>query len=151
MWSEWILRWLDGVWIGFYWLTIGTGGDLLWMRWWIFGFLRRGVSNMPYFDKNATLGSLLHAFTILILYTYDWGKIGLRSWPILSFCPIGCPECLKKPRRTFYNNRSFGRERRTIIRILRKLTGRKVFGKNIKYKNLKTEWSWMYCLLRGIK
>jgi hypothetical protein len=33
-----------GVWIGFDWLRIGTGGELLWMRWWTFGFLRHGVS-----------------------------------------------------------------------------------------------------------
>jgi hypothetical protein len=33
-----------GVWIGFDWLRTGTCGGLLWMRWWTFQFLRRGVS-----------------------------------------------------------------------------------------------------------
>jgi hypothetical protein len=33
-----------GVWIGSSWLGTGTGGELLWVRWWTFGFLRHGVS-----------------------------------------------------------------------------------------------------------
>jgi hypothetical protein len=33
-----------GVWIWFDWLKTGTGGELLWMRWWTFGFQREGVS-----------------------------------------------------------------------------------------------------------
>jgi hypothetical protein len=33
-----------GVSIGFDWLRIGTGGGLLWVRWWTFGFLRHEVS-----------------------------------------------------------------------------------------------------------
>jgi hypothetical protein len=33
-----------GVWSGFSWLGIGTGGGLLWTRWWTFGFWRHGVS-----------------------------------------------------------------------------------------------------------
>jgi hypothetical protein len=32
------------LWSGFTWLRIGTGGGLLWMRWWTFGFWRHGVS-----------------------------------------------------------------------------------------------------------
>jgi hypothetical protein len=35
---------LGGVWIGFDWLRTGTGGGLLWVRWWTFGFLRHRVS-----------------------------------------------------------------------------------------------------------
>jgi hypothetical protein len=44
--SEWILGRLawGGGWIGFDWLRTGTGGGLLWVRWWTFGFLRHGVS-----------------------------------------------------------------------------------------------------------
>jgi hypothetical protein len=45
--SEWILGklvWGGGVLIGFDWLRIGTGGGLLWVRWWTFGFLRHRVS-----------------------------------------------------------------------------------------------------------
>jgi hypothetical protein len=30
--------------IGFDWLRTVTGGGLLWVRWWTFGFLRHGVS-----------------------------------------------------------------------------------------------------------
>jgi hypothetical protein len=33
-----------GGWIGFGWLRIWTGGGLLWMRWWTFGFLCNGFS-----------------------------------------------------------------------------------------------------------
>jgi hypothetical protein len=33
-----------GEWCGFNWLKIEVGGGLLWMRWWTFGFWRRGVS-----------------------------------------------------------------------------------------------------------
>jgi hypothetical protein len=33
-----------GVWSGFTWLSIGTGGALLWMRWWTFGFWHHAVS-----------------------------------------------------------------------------------------------------------
>jgi hypothetical protein len=43
--SEWILgRLAGGVWIGSNWLRIGTGGGLLWIRWWTFGFWRHGIS-----------------------------------------------------------------------------------------------------------
>jgi hypothetical protein len=44
--SEWILGRLawGGVWIGFDCLRTGTGGGLLWVRWWTLGFLRHGVS-----------------------------------------------------------------------------------------------------------
>jgi hypothetical protein len=38
------------VWIGFDWLRIGTGGGLLWVRWWPFEFLRHGVS---YYSDNG--------------------------------------------------------------------------------------------------
>jgi hypothetical protein len=33
-----------GGWIGSDWLRIETGGELLWIRWWTFGFLRHGIS-----------------------------------------------------------------------------------------------------------
>jgi hypothetical protein len=33
-----------GVWSGFTWLRVGTGGGLLWMRWWTFGLCCRGVA-----------------------------------------------------------------------------------------------------------
>jgi hypothetical protein len=33
-----------GVWIGFDRLRTGTGGGLLWVRWWTFGFLRHRIS-----------------------------------------------------------------------------------------------------------
>jgi hypothetical protein len=34
-----------GVWIGWSWLRIGTGGVRFWVRWWIFGFHKmRGIS-----------------------------------------------------------------------------------------------------------
>jgi hypothetical protein len=34
------VRW--GAWIGFIWLNIGTGGALLWMLYWNFGFHKMG-------------------------------------------------------------------------------------------------------------
>jgi hypothetical protein len=56
------LREIDlGVWIGFDWLRIGTGGGLLWVRWWTFGFLRHGISlvhcvcYLISFTRNAVL------------------------------------------------------------------------------------------------
>jgi hypothetical protein len=43
--SELILgRLAWGVWIGFDWLRIVTGGGVLWVRWWTFGILRHGVN-----------------------------------------------------------------------------------------------------------
>jgi hypothetical protein len=43
--SEWILGRLAGrMQIGFDWLRIGTGGELLWKRWRTFGFLHHGIS-----------------------------------------------------------------------------------------------------------
>jgi hypothetical protein len=33
-----------GVWIGFTWLRIRIIGELLWMRWWNFGFLHHRLS-----------------------------------------------------------------------------------------------------------
>jgi hypothetical protein len=43
--SEWMLGRLAGRGsIGFDWLRIGTDSELLWVRWWTFGFLRHGVS-----------------------------------------------------------------------------------------------------------
>jgi hypothetical protein len=48
------------VWIGFEWFRTGTGGGLLWVRWWTFGFLRHGVSfslvynRMPKENKYLT-------------------------------------------------------------------------------------------------
>jgi hypothetical protein len=40
-----------GVLIGFDWLRTGTGGGLLWVRWWTFGFLRHGVSSFTHTHK----------------------------------------------------------------------------------------------------
>jgi hypothetical protein len=37
-----------GMWIGFDWLRTVTGGGLLWVRWWTFGFLHHGVSLYSY-------------------------------------------------------------------------------------------------------
>jgi hypothetical protein len=51
-----------GVWIGFDCLRTGTGGGLLWVRWWIFGFLRQGVSyttkysSQTYFHRCCCFG-----------------------------------------------------------------------------------------------
>jgi hypothetical protein len=44
------------MWSGFAWLRIGTGDELLWMRWWTFGFWRHGVVNL----LSSFLCSLLH-------------------------------------------------------------------------------------------
>jgi hypothetical protein len=35
------------VWIVFDWLRTGTGGGLLLVRWWTFGFFFHGVSHFP--------------------------------------------------------------------------------------------------------
>jgi hypothetical protein len=53
--SEWILgRLVWGVWIGFDWLRTGTSGVLLWVRWWIFGFLWYGVSYAETYQRPST-------------------------------------------------------------------------------------------------
>jgi hypothetical protein len=61
--SEWVLgRLAWGVgWIGFDWLRTGTGGGLLWVRWWTFGFLRHGVSLFFFwlYSHVWTLASLI--------------------------------------------------------------------------------------------
>jgi hypothetical protein len=41
-----------GGWSGFAWLRIGTGGGLLWMRWWTPGFWRHAVS---YFQHSPLI------------------------------------------------------------------------------------------------
>jgi hypothetical protein len=40
--------------VGFDWLRIGSGGGLLWVRWWTFGFLRHGVSYAPEFRSRKS-------------------------------------------------------------------------------------------------
>jgi hypothetical protein len=50
-----------GVWIGFDWLRTGTGGGLLWVRWWTFGFLRHGVSYLVSLGTSTSGSScILH-------------------------------------------------------------------------------------------
>jgi hypothetical protein len=61
------------VWIGFDWLRTGTGGGLLWVRWWSFGFLRHGVSYIYIVTNSQVLlhdGTLLHSqFNTQLLIT----------------------------------------------------------------------------------
>jgi hypothetical protein len=71
--SEWILgRLAGGVWIGFDWLRIETGGGLLWVWWWTFGFLRHGIAL-----KNLS----------------PW--LGLNSW---TSCPMASMLTITPPR-----------------------------------------------------
>jgi hypothetical protein len=48
----------EGWWIGFNWLRIGTGVDLLRVRWWTFKFLRHGLNfySLPY----CVVSNILH-------------------------------------------------------------------------------------------
>jgi hypothetical protein len=39
------------VWSGFNWLRIGTGGGLLWLRWWTFGFWRHEIRYVHCWDQ----------------------------------------------------------------------------------------------------
>jgi hypothetical protein len=48
------------VWIGFDWLRTGTGGGLLWVRWWTFGFLRHGVTLVSHYSFQ--LSRFTHVF-----------------------------------------------------------------------------------------
>jgi hypothetical protein len=64
-----------GVWIGLDWLRIGTGGELLWMPWWTFGFLRHGVVN-----TNMT-GSLPCIRTLLLAEAARADNITLATRP----------------------------------------------------------------------
>jgi hypothetical protein len=72
--SEWILGRLVGwVWIGFSWLRTGTGGWLLWIRWWTWGFWRHGVSHtvaaLSLLQRNGVGSS--HSF---VMDSGLWGK-----------------------------------------------------------------------------
>jgi hypothetical protein len=69
--SEWMLGRLARVWIGFDWLGIGTGGELLWMRWWIFGFLRLGVS------YTCCTSYSRHRWSDSLYYFFFEGVVGL--------------------------------------------------------------------------
>jgi hypothetical protein len=71
--SRWILARLvegEGVRSGFTWLRIGNGGELLWMRWWTFGFWHNWVSYCPHnqgYDGESkylwNVGKLLSDYT----------------------------------------------------------------------------------------
>jgi hypothetical protein len=50
-----------GMWIGFTGLRIGTGGKLLWTRWWAFGFHKmRGISWLAEHTLSFSRRTLLH-------------------------------------------------------------------------------------------
>jgi hypothetical protein len=54
--SEWNFKEIGlGAWIGFDWLSTETGGGLLWVRWWTFGFLCHGVSLILYWTKRCCM------------------------------------------------------------------------------------------------
>jgi hypothetical protein len=78
--SQWILgrlAWGGGVWTGFDWLRIGTGGRLYWVRWWTFGFLRHGVIHCPSpfrrADQNS--GGIYHCHTPITCLTVPCSSI----------------------------------------------------------------------------
>jgi hypothetical protein len=62
--SERILRRLR-VWIEFEWLRTGAGGELLWVRWWTFRFLRHGVRYLPLVHDDS-----LHIFPNLLFVNH---------------------------------------------------------------------------------
>jgi hypothetical protein len=59
---KWIFERLDGGTLtGLIWLRIGTGGGLLWIRWWTFGFHKmRGISWVAYDITSFSGRTLLH-------------------------------------------------------------------------------------------
>jgi hypothetical protein len=60
--SEWILgRLAWGVWIGFDWLRIGTGGELLWIRRWTFGFLLHRIRYMRLDRIHETIVNITYS------------------------------------------------------------------------------------------
>jgi hypothetical protein len=70
--SEWILgRVAWGMWIGFDWLRTGTGGVLLWVWWWTFGFLRLGVSWLSYNADSIYSLQVYRIFVCILVYKQD--------------------------------------------------------------------------------
>jgi hypothetical protein len=56
-----------GMWIGFIWLRIGTGGGLLWTWWWTFGFHKmRGISWLAEHTLSFLRMTLLHGVRSII-------------------------------------------------------------------------------------
>jgi hypothetical protein len=139
--SDWILgRLALGVWIGFDWLRTGTGGGLLWVRWWTFGFLRHGVS---FFSRNglrtaadhlasrrgsqfekhwSKVSHLSKSSTMLIKKGFRWGilirelfspysrVLGKTSWPLIV------THCVDSPFKVLM----WGTKKCVLTRVLRK-------------------------------
>jgi hypothetical protein len=65
-------RLVGGVWSGFTWLRIGTVGELLWMRWWTFGFWGHGVSYIHWWRESSgtsfVISECLFVINIMLLF-----------------------------------------------------------------------------------
>jgi hypothetical protein len=54
------------MWIGFIWLKIGTGGGLLWTRWWTFGFHKMwGIPWLAVRTLSFSIRTLLHGVSLV--------------------------------------------------------------------------------------
>jgi hypothetical protein len=70
---------LEGGWIGFDGLRTGTGGGLLWVRWWTFGFLHHGVKLISSVRLTRTLQGLYRQWLLLFLLLLFW-KNWKKTW-----------------------------------------------------------------------
>jgi hypothetical protein len=75
------------VWIGFIWLTTGAGGKLMWMRWWILGFWRQGVSleSWSHLLSSGTPGGIRQKAYPLDPLVDLASDLGLTLWLIFAW------------------------------------------------------------------
>jgi hypothetical protein len=72
----WILwRWNRMMWTGLVWLRIGAGGELLWIRYWIFGFFSiswNSVSSLsvPLLERLTSIKYLIHLFCRCVICNF---------------------------------------------------------------------------------
>jgi hypothetical protein len=67
LWYVWILwRWYAVMWTGLVWLRIGTGGELLWIRYWNFG-LHKMLGNYRVSKHLGIYGEVLRSMEVVFL------------------------------------------------------------------------------------
>jgi hypothetical protein len=109
-------RWEDGIrmdlgdwlglggggWIGFSWLRMGTGGGLLWVRWWTLGFLCHGVSlhlkenNILLHYKDQLINSVYENNHCLHRESYKTYKYNMQHYWLLKQMVNIVTTCLQR-------------------------------------------------------
>jgi hypothetical protein len=81
-----------GMWIGFIWLSIGTGGELLGTRWWAFGFHKmRGISWLAERTLSFLRRTLLHGVSAIRFQVEAETKVkeGFKWTDKSAACSVG--------------------------------------------------------------